>query len=149
MKRIVLASLLLTLTACAENRAVEPTEQVELDHPVRVPGSIERALVPPHVVLAHDEELQLSSTQRSEITEHANTARARLSSSNAELDRTTEVLRLALAASPIDEEAAIQAARDVSAVEDDIKLEHLRMLVRVQNALTASQRESALSLPPR
>ena len=145
MNRLILALLLCGVPACASEQAIERVDQVESNRAVRIPGSIEHALIPPHVLLAHSDALQLTNTQSTEILELTNTARAQLTSSDADLNRTTEALRLALTATPIDEEAAIQAAREVSAVEDEIKLIHLRMLIRVQNTLTPQQRELARS----
>lgn len=143
MKRLILTLLLCGVPACAAQQAPERSDQVEGNRAVRIPGSIEHTLQPPHVLLAHSDALQLTSTQSTEILELTNTARAQLTTSDADLNRTTEALRLALSTTPIDEEAAVQAAREVSAVEDEIKLIHLRMLIRVQNTLTPLQREMA------
>ena len=145
MNRLILALLLCVVPACASEQAIDRVDQVESNRAVRIPGSIEHALTEPHVLLAHSDALQLTSTQSTEILELTKTARAQLTTSDAELNRTTEALRLALRATPIDEDAAIQAAREVSAVEDEIKLIHLRMLIRVQNTLTPQQREMARS----
>jgi Spy/CpxP family protein refolding chaperone len=126
-------------------RAENPAESSTAFHAPspRVPGSIEHALTPPNVVIAHGEELQLTGAQRSVIVEATDTTRTQLASLNTDLDRTTEALRVLLAATPIDEGAAMDAARAVSAVEDEIKFAHLRMLIRVQNTLTAEQRAQA------
>ncbi len=145
MKRLILTLLLCGLPACASQEAIEHSAQVESHRAVRIPGSIEHALIQPHVLLAHSDALQLTSAQSTEILERTNTTRAQLMALDAELNRTSEALRVALVATPIDEEAAIQAAREVSAVEDEIKLAHLRMLIRVQNTLTPQQREMARS----
>ena len=143
MNRLILALLLGWASGCAGQQAAEPPRA---EHPAsapRIPGSIENALPPPHILLAHSGELQLTSAQSTEILERTNATRAELARLDSDLDRVTESLRVALTASPIDEEAALHAAREVSAVEDEIKLTHLRMLIRVQNTLTAAQRSQA------
>lgn len=147
MKRLLWVLALVALPGCMDRRLnPAPSESEPLVHrAIRIPGSIEHTFQPPHVLLAHSDALQLTNTQSTEILELTNTARAQLTSSDADLNRTTEALRVALRATPIDEEAAIQAAREVSAVEDEIKLIHLRMLIRVQNTLTPQQREMARS----
>ena len=145
MRKFIFALALCGISACASEQSIGPSAEVEPAHPIRIPGSIEHSLTQPHVLLAHSGALQLTSAQSSEILELTNTARAQLTRTNAELDRRTEALRLSLNATPIDEEAALQAAREVSAVEDEIKLAHLRMLIRVQNTLTTDQREIARS----
>ena len=147
MRKMLLSLLLafaVTTTAGCLDRGLRPVPaEIERALTPRIPGSIEHTLVPPHVVIAHAEELQLTDPQRAIIVEVADTTRARVASLDTDLDRTTEALRVLLAATPIDEEAAIAAAREVSAVEDEIKFAHLRMLIRVQNTLTAEQRAQA------
>lgn len=133
-------ALMLCLAGCAGVEDPGESAPIQRVATPRIPGSIEHTLTPPHVVIAHAQELQLTDAQRTGIIEVAETTRAQLASLDADLDRTTEALRVLLAATPIDEEAAIAAAREVSGVEDEIKFAHLRMLIRVQNTLSAEQR---------
>ncbi len=133
-------ALMLCLAGCAGVEDPGESAPIQRVAAPRIPGSIESTLTPPHVVIAHREELRLTDAQRTRIVEVAETTRAQLASLNTDLNRTTEALRVLLAATPIDEEAAMAAAREVSAVEDEIKFAHLRMLIRVQNTLTAEQR---------
>jgi Spy/CpxP family protein refolding chaperone len=142
MKKALFA-LMLCLAGCGE--VVSPryrAESVPAPAP-RTPGSIEHTLVSPHIILEHADELQLADAERGTILVVTDTTRTQLASLNTDLDRTTEALRVLLAATPIDEGAAMDAARAVSAVEDEIKFTHLRMLIRVQNTLTAEQRAQA------
>lgn len=139
MKKAFFA-LMLCFAGCAAMENPEESAPIARAPAPRIPGSIEHTLTPPHVVIAHAAELQLTDAQRSVIVEVTDTARARVASLDTDLDRTTEALRLALSATPIEEEAAMAAAREVSAVEDEIKFAHLRMFIRVQNTLTAEQR---------
>lgn len=145
MKRALFALMLLGIPACAAEGPPARESRAPSSMTPRIPGSIEHTLIPPHVLLTHSDALQLTSAQSTEILALANTTRAQLTALDADLNRTTEALRVALHATPINEEAAIQAAREVSAVEDEIKLIHLRMLIRVQNTLTPQQREMARS----
>jgi hypothetical protein len=114
--------------------------------PPRVPGEIERALFAPDLVLAQGHTIALSADQRAEIAQLTISTQAALDAHDRELDSAIAVLAETLAASPIDEEAAITAARAVTVIEGDIKLVHLRMLVRVRNALTDEQRAQLSAL---
>lgn len=137
----VLALLLVTLAlvGCASEPAPEGAPPpVTLTAP-RVPGGIERALFTPELVVAHADAIALTPGQRTQIADLTVTTQASLSRLDGDLDVATAALARALEESPIDEEAALTAARAVLVVEDEIKLVHLRMLVQLRNALTDEQ----------
>ncbi len=104
-----------------------------------VPGGIEGALFSPELVLMRADAIALASEQRVQIVSAATTTQGLLDTLSARLDERTAALGRTLAASPIDEEAALAAAREVTDVESEIKLVHLRMLVQIRNVLTPEQ----------
>jgi Spy/CpxP family protein refolding chaperone len=150
MRLAILFLLLASVAGCAAADVAPSTPTPTPTTAPRVPGAIEHALFAPELALAHADAIALTPDQRTQIADLATTTQASLVQRDRELDTTTAALATALAASPIDEEAAVTASRAVIAVEDEIKLVHLRMLIQIRNALTAEQQAqlTALRSPP-
>ena len=110
------------------------------------PDSIEEHLFPPHEVMAHQQELGLTDEQKAKITEEVKKMMSEMIDTQFAVQEGSEALAKLLDQSPVDETAALEQAGKLMTMERDVKRSHLRLLIRIKNALTVDQQSKLKSL---
>lgn len=103
------------------------------------PDAIEHSLYPVELVLERQAALGLDEAQTTAIRSELQRAQTELVDMQWRLGTEKEALAKALAVPRPDEAAALAAAERLVRVEGEIKLAHLRLLVRVKSQLTPAQ----------
>jgi Spy/CpxP family protein refolding chaperone len=116
--------------------------------PMRPPPFLDQ-LFPPRLVMRNQQEIGLTDAQRKAITQAIGEAQQRLVELQWTLDAESEAMGKLLEVDPVDETAALAQSDKVVAIEDRIKREHLRLLVRIKNELTPEQEHRLRELRPR
>ncbi len=103
-------------------------------------------LFPPNLILEHQDELEMSREQFTRLREAVVQVQANLAEH--EWDMREAYLRVIdeLDAKPIDEERVIEIANEALLAENEIKKQHMAMLIRVRNILTDEQVEYLRSI---
>lgn len=96
-------------------------------------------LFPPELVMGHQRELALSEDQRAAIKTAIQEAQSRFLDLQWEVQAEARALGDLLAASPVDEAAAVAQAELLMNLETQVKQTQLTLLIRIKNALTAEQ----------
>jgi Spy/CpxP family protein refolding chaperone len=112
------------------------------------PGSdpVAAALIPPEVVMAHQEALALSDAQRRAIETDAQSAQQRFTALQWQLSAATEKLVTVLGATHVDRDRALAALDAVLALERDLKHTQLTLMIQIKNELTPEQQARARAL---
>jgi Spy/CpxP family protein refolding chaperone len=101
------------------------------------------ALIPPDVVMAHQDALGLSDAQRKGIQSDAQAAQQRFTSLQWQLSAATEKLVGLLSVAHIDQDHALTALDAVLALERELKHTQLTLMIQIKNELTADQQTRA------
>jgi len=101
------------------------------------------ALIPPDVVMAHQEALGLSDAQRKAIQADAQSAQQRFTSAQWQLSAATEKLATVLGAAHVDQDRALAALDAVLVLERELKHTQLTLMIEVKNELSADQQARA------
>jgi len=101
------------------------------------------ALIPPDVVMAHQQALGLSEAQRNAIQADAQRAQQRFMSLQWRLAAATEKLVGQLNLSHVDQAKALSALDAVLNLEREIKHAQLTLMIQVKNELTPEQQAMA------
>ena len=138
MKRIVMVLCALWLSGGAPALGQE------------APGNdpVAAALIPPDVVMAHQEALGLSDAQRRAIQADVQSAQQRFTSMQWQLSAATEKLVTVLNATHVDQDRALAAMDAVLALEREIKHTQLTLMVQIKNELSADQQTRARAFVP-
>lgn len=140
------AIVLLALSGCAERDRGAPD-------PVGPAGSeVESHLYPAELVLDHQAAIGLSDAQRAAIRAELQRSQAELVDAEINLRAHREALAGLVEVPRVDEARAMGAAARVADGERAIKLDHLRLLLRIKNHLTEEQQrtlERLRATPPR
>lgn len=142
----------LVLAACAERAAPTQPGPAPATQPPPAAGpsaSVENAVYPVELVMDHQAAIDLDEAQATAIRAELQRTQSELVELEWRLRRETEALTTTLGASPVDEPAAVAAAERVARSEGEVKLTHLRLLVRVKNLLRPAQRARLDALRPR
>jgi hypothetical protein len=109
------------------------------------PGSdpIAAALIPPDVVMAHQEALALSDAQRKAIQTDVQGAQQRFTSLQWQLSAATEKLYNSLNATHVEQDRALAALDSVLTLERELKHTQLTLMIQIKNQLTADQQARA------
>jgi hypothetical protein len=110
------------------------------------PGSFLRLLYPPRIVMRYAAEIDLTPNQKNLISEQVRETQKDLIDVQWKLGEATNGLEKQLEAEKIDERAAMADAKQVMAIEQEVKERHLRLLVRIRNLLTPEQRAKLRTL---
>jgi Spy/CpxP family protein refolding chaperone len=105
-------------------------------------------LFPPELVMRHQSELGLTSSQQEAITRTMAETQAKLVELQWKFEAAMQTLTKALEKETVDEEAALAQWDQLSAVEQQIKKAHLGLLLRIKNQLTPDQQEKLRALRP-
>ena len=99
----------------------------------------EGRLFPAQLILEHREALSLDEEQSARIRDILSEFQGTVSALRWDMVAFVDELTALLDAQSVDEAAVTANARELMALENDVKLEQLRMLVRIRNVLTAEQ----------
>jgi Spy/CpxP family protein refolding chaperone len=101
------------------------------------------ALIPPDVVMAHQEALGLSDAQRKAIQTDAQSAQQRFTTLQWQLSAAMEKLVTLLSATHVDQDRALTALDAVLAQERELKHTQMTLMIQIKNELTADQQTRA------
>jgi hypothetical protein len=158
---IAVLSTAMLAVACAKSGR-EPQPQPASDQPVSEPSQRPAPSNPPHsqglvddqlfaveTIMRHQSALDITPEQKDTILSELDTAQKKLNRLEWELNGAKEKLVSQLEADEVDEDAAIEAGRRVTDLEGELKIAHLRLLVRVKNQLTDEQENELQKLRKR
>ena len=100
-----------------------------------------RHLYPPDLVMRHQGEIGLTDEQRKAITEAIRATQGSLVEIEWKLREIEEQVASLFRTKPIQEEAALDRVGQLLDLEKQVKTLHLRLLIRIRNALTDKQTE--------
>jgi Spy/CpxP family protein refolding chaperone len=103
----------------------------------------------PSLVMAHQQEIGLTDTQRETISREMAATQQKILDLRWRLEEKSEALDKLLATERIDEKTALARAGEVMDVERQMKQAHLELLLRIKNVLTAEQQKKLQALRPR
>jgi len=129
---ILLTALALWLCATSVLRAQETTRD-----------PIGDALIPPEVVMSHQDALGLSDAQRSAIQADVQEAQSRFTRLQWQLAAATEKLAEILKQGRVDQAKALSQLDAVLALEREVKHTQLTLMIQVKNELTPEQQAKA------
>ena len=98
-----------------------------------------RYLVPPDLIMAHSQELNLADKQRTAIKSEVQKAQSKFIDMQWDMKEETEKMVRLLQQTPADEARILEQADKVMALEREIKKTQLSLLIRIRNVLTAEQ----------
>jgi Spy/CpxP family protein refolding chaperone len=104
------------------------------------------ALFPPELIMAHQRELGLEDRQRTTITSEIQKAQAKFVELQWKMSDETQHLATLLQPSVVNEAEVLEQVDRTLAVEREIKRVQVALLVRIKNALTASQQAKLTEL---
>lgn len=96
-------------------------------------------LFPPQLIQQHRVELALTREQRTQIRDIIAELQGRVAAIQWEMTGLVTDLQLLLDVDEIDEDAVTTTAQDLMTLENTVKVEQLRMFVRIRNVLSAEQ----------
>ena len=98
-----------------------------------------RYLVPPDLIMAHSQQLNLLDKQRAAIKAEVQKAQSKFIDLQWDMKEESEKMVKLLQQTPADEARILEQADKVMALEREIKKTQLALLIRIRNALTAEQ----------
>ncbi|MGA3038175.1 MAG: hypothetical protein ABSE64_11910 [Vulcanimicrobiaceae bacterium] len=110
------------------------------------PDPIGAAMIPPDVVMAHQQQLGLSDAQKTAIQGDMQQAQARFTGLQWQLSAAVERLATILKQAHVNENDALAQLDREQALERDIKRTQLQLMIRVKNELTPDQQTRAFAL---
>jgi len=100
---------------------------------------IAQQLLPPDVIMAHQDEIGLQEKQRAAIKNEVLKTQPKFLEWQWQLGEESQKMIALLKAMPVDEAKVLEQADRVMALEREIKRAHLGMLIRLKNQLTPEQ----------
>jgi Spy/CpxP family protein refolding chaperone len=110
------------------------------------PDPFRDVLIPPDVVMSHQQELGLSDTQRTDIQSDVLIAQGHFMRWQGQLSAATAKLVDILRRTPIDQAKALAQMDAVLALEREVKHAQLTLMIQVKNELTPQQQATARGL---
>jgi Spy/CpxP family protein refolding chaperone len=104
------------------------------------------AVIPPDVVMSHQQELGLSAAQRSAIQADVENAQERFAHAQWQLAAAMEKLASILKQSHVDQAKALAQLDTVLGFERQIKHAQITLMIQVKNTLTVQQQATARQL---
>ena len=98
-----------------------------------------RYLVPPDLIMAHSQQLNLLDKQRAAIKAEVQKAQSKFIDLQWDMKEESEKMIRLLQQTPADEVRILEQADKVMAMEREIKKTQLSLLIRIRNVLTAEQ----------
>ncbi len=96
-------------------------------------------LFPPQLIQQHRVELALTREQRTQIRDIIAELQGRVAAIQWEMTGLVTDLQLLLDVDEIDEDAVTTTAQDLMTLENTVKVDQLRMFVRIRNVLSSEQ----------
>jgi Spy/CpxP family protein refolding chaperone len=137
MKRIYVL-VLLAFSLCAQAPALGQSAPAS--------DPIGAALIPPDVVMTHQDALGLSDAQRNAIQSDALSAQNKFASLQWQLSAATEKLATLLGSTHVEQDRALAALDAVLTLERELKHTQLTLMIQVKNELTPDQQSRARQL---
>ncbi|MBN2357926.1 MAG: hypothetical protein JXR83_00635 [Deltaproteobacteria bacterium] len=113
---------------------------------------LKREFFPPELIMDHQRELGVSADQRKKLIAEIQGAQTRMVELQFEVKAAHEALADLVRKPSVDEAKAMAQIDKLLALENEIKKNHLRLLVRIKNLLSVEQqrklRELMARLPP-
>lgn len=106
-------------------------------------------LFPPELLMHHQSEIGLTESQREELQEQLKAMQVQMVELQFEIERHSEKLGDLLAAARPNEAQVLAQVGKVMEVEREIKLNHLRLLIRIKNMLSPEQQQKLQELKQR
>lgn len=142
-------TVVLFLVSAAESHAQMPGGPP----PMMGPPAFLRELFVPELIMRYQEELALTREQRDAITQEMADAQKKLVDLQWQFESASKKLADGLSGPHINEAAAMAQADQVMNLELQMKRNHLALLIRIKNILTAAQQATLRGLaakePPR
>jgi len=102
----------------------------------------------PEVIMRNQRAINLTTEQRDAITETMGTSQETLVELRWKFEDASQELTEIITPDRVDEKAVLEKARQVMNIEQQIKQEHLLLLVRVKNILTPEQQTQLREIRP-
>jgi len=131
--------LLIALAACSSHDTPAQPQQPPPQQPQQQPDPVGNELLPPELIMQHQAEIELTADQRTQIESSIKETQQQIVPLQFQMEASREKLVAALKAIPADETAVLAAADDVMAHENEVKHLHVRLMIRIRNALTPTQ----------
>lgn len=128
--------VLAVLTGCAAQ------DRGALEEVAPAGAEVESHLYSAELVMDHQAAIGLTDAQRAAIRAELQRSQAELVDAEIELRAHREALAGLVDGARVDEERAMEAAARVADGERGIKLDHLRLLLRIKNHLTEEQQQT-------
>jgi len=141
MKPVLQLSLVTLLLCCAASAGAQPMgPQVPTDAPAMMhrPVFLDHVFRP-ELIMRHQREIGLTSAQQEAITRAMGETQQGLVDLRWKFEAESQELAKRLDSESVDEGAALAVAEKVMSIEQQIKKEHLRMLIRIKNKLNTEQ----------
>lgn len=149
MKRILCSvSLALLLGSATVARAQPPGPPPGVKTPPAPPAFLQRLFVP-ELVMRYQTEIALTPEQREAITQAMVDTQKKLVDLQWQFEGASKKLTDMLSGAAIDEAVAVAEADRLLNLEQQMKKAHLGLLIRIKNALTASQQNRLTELRAR
>jgi Spy/CpxP family protein refolding chaperone len=110
------------------------------------PDAVGDALIPPDVIMSHQDDLGLSDQQKTAIQGDVQRAQVRFVQLQWRLSSAVEKLATLLKQPHIDESKAMAQLDNELAIEHDVKQTQLLLMIAVKNELTPEQQTKAFRL---
>ena len=121
----------------------------EMGGPPMEPPAFVRQLFMPSLVMRHQSEIELTDAQREAITKEMAATQQKALELRWQLDQKSEAVSKLVAGDRVDEAAFLARAGEVLDLERQLKEAHLRLLIRIKNALTPAQQAKLAALRQR
>ena len=102
----------------------------------------------PEVIMQHQRDIELTAGQQDAITQAMRETEGKLVDLRWRFEAEPQELAKILEAERVDQSAALAQAERVMAIEQQIKKEHLAMLIRIKNHLTKVQQQKLREFGP-
>jgi Spy/CpxP family protein refolding chaperone len=130
---------------CALTASAQPMGHGEF----RGPPAFLQHVFPPGLIMQHQRDIELTAAQQEAITKAMQETQGKLVDLRWRFEAESQELAKMLDAERVDQSAALAQAERVMTIEQQIKQEHLAMLIRVKNQLTKTQQQKLQELRPR
>ena len=109
---------------------------------------IHEHLFPPELLMHHRTAIGLTDQQVETIRNRIEEVGPKVQQRQKQLNSAMSKLAELLAASKVDEEAALKQLNEILAIENDVKRMHLRVMIQIRNELSTEQQKLAAKLDP-
>jgi Spy/CpxP family protein refolding chaperone len=103
----------------------------------------------PELIMQHQSDIEITDDQRDAITKAMGATQKTLVDLQWRYQAASQELAKIVSAERVDEQQALRQAESVMGIEQEIKKEHLALLIRIKNTLTPAQQEKLRALRPR